>query len=457
MHGEFEIHLTVLGDGFADGLKFSDIVLAGGDHPRQPMLSYRAWGSLDDIVEAAHDERTRLRDCGLRPVRLKIEAHPDNSGVPVTDAAPGGRYFEHHVKLRLPDAGTSRLAALIGPFGAGLSRNARRPDSNEMFVTQRCYRAGLAEAREELARLVEALTAEGHEILEVEMQYVVCDTAPEWDGGWITGPVARVAPAGPAPEPSGRPDPWPWSLGRYDKRDLSRRTAPLDAVHALLGRIAASPWADRLVLCGSVALRAQLGEATRVPADIDLIAVPYLPELWNAGMTELRAGLIGLAGDPGLVEDRHLWEYHDAPGLRLGYRSGADDPPVMVDVVLGEEMLMPPEPLEVVPGVRMLAVPPALALAAKLRWLGSEEKPKAKDLYDAVLLAEHTTVDPAVVRALLRWSIGPAADRFGPETAREWTVDWDDLRRACPYITGDLDSWRERLVLALRRPFRPGG
>ncbi|HWS31919.1 MAG TPA: nucleotidyl transferase AbiEii/AbiGii toxin family protein [Actinoplanes sp.] len=100
------------------------------------------------------------------------------------------------------------------------------------------------------------------------------------------------------------------------------------------------------------------------------------------------------------MEDRHLWEYNDAPGLRFGYSfdvGGLPDVIVGVDVVLGEDMPIPPVPLEIRPGLRMLAVPPDLALASKLRWLASEEKPKAKDLYDTVLLAEHTTVDPAIV------------------------------------------------------------
>ncbi|WP_430787241.1 nucleotidyl transferase AbiEii/AbiGii toxin family protein [Actinoplanes sp. G11-F43] len=235
--------------------------------------------------------------------------------------------------------------------------------------------------------------------------------------------------------------------------------ARLDAIYSMLKRIAASPWADRLVLCGSVALRAQLGGAARMPADIDLIAVPYLPELWDRSTAELRDGLIGLADDPSRVQDRHLWEYNDAPGLRLGFPFGTEAEPdlwVMVDVVLGEDMPLPPETLEIMPGVRMLAVPPALALASKLRWLESEENPKAKDLYDAVLLAEHTTVDPVVVRSLLRRDIGAAADGFGPRSAERWTVDWDGLIRTHPTLAGDVESWRERLIKGLWRSFSDG-
>ena len=48
------------------------------------------------------------------------------------------------------------------------------------------------------------------------------------------------------------------------------------------------------------------------------------------------------------------------------------------------------------PGVAapMLAAPAPLALAWKLLWLATDTYPQGKDLYDAVLLAENTTVGP---------------------------------------------------------------
>jgi alpha-D-ribose 1-methylphosphonate 5-triphosphate synthase subunit PhnG len=203
MRGNFEVHLTVpagqrrraaaIAD--RDGLKFSDIVLDQGEHPGQPMLTLRTNGTWEDVVAAADKERIRLRDAGLHVVRTKIEADPANPGVPATDAHAAGepdtRYFEHHLKLRLPDAAPHRLASittLVTPHHARLSRNARRRGTGgeERFVTQRCHRVGRTTARARLAALRDALLAAGHEIVEVEEEYVVSDTALHLDDGWLT-------------------------------------------------------------------------------------------------------------------------------------------------------------------------------------------------------------------------------------------------------------------------------
>ena len=63
------------------------------------------------------------------------------------------------------------------------------------------------------------------------------------------------------------------------------------------------------------------------------------------------------------------------------------------------------------------------ALAWKLLWLATDTYPQGKDLYDAVLLAEHTTVDQSLVRQLMRPELGPEADTFRAETVLSWAVD----------------------------------
>ncbi|GAB7045163.1 hypothetical protein JCM9534A_02890 [Catenuloplanes indicus JCM 9534] len=126
---------------------------------------------------------------------------------------------------------------------------------------------------------------------------------------------------------------------------------------------------------------------------------------------------------------------------------------MQIDVVFGEEMLMDPEPLVIAPGTVVLAAPPALALGWKLRWLESDTYPQGEDLYDAVLLAEHTTVDPALVRDLLRPEIMHEADRFGPDSVERWAVDWANFRLEYPHVTGDDSAWKRRLITALRRSY----
>lgn len=199
--GEFETHVTVRADdpaavetirGWADrhGLKFHHIELARGATPSQPMVTRRGTGTLTDERTAADDLARHLAADGFTVVRVKIEAAPWNRGVPESDAdAEPGRYFEHHVKLLLePHADLGVLTTLAERHAAHLSRNARRTrddGKHERFVTQWCHAVGRATAADRLAALVRELA--GYEVLGVEQEYVVEDTAPGADAGWLDG------------------------------------------------------------------------------------------------------------------------------------------------------------------------------------------------------------------------------------------------------------------------------
>ena len=94
----------------------------------------------------------------------------------------------------------------------------------------------------------------------------------------------------------------------------------------------------------------------------------------------------------------------------------------------------------------------SLSLAWKIMWLTSDMYPQGKDLYDAVLLAEFTRVDPSVVRGLLREVIGERAEAFGPPSVLAWQVDWDNFAAEYPAAAaaaGDADALRARLHEAL--------
>ncbi|AEV82777.1 hypothetical protein ACWT_1758 [Actinoplanes sp. SE50] len=200
--GDFETHLTA-GAGqvaalaaFAaeHGLTFLHIELDRGVTTSQPMLTLRGSGGLADRLDVAHQWCRRLREAGITPTRVKIEASPWTDGVPQHDEAaadqPAYRYFEHHLKLRLPPgmADLIALTDLVEPHGARLSRNAlkRSADGAEIrFVNQRCHRVGLASATSRLDRLVAALRDAGHDIVSVEQEYVVHDDNLRIDDGWL--------------------------------------------------------------------------------------------------------------------------------------------------------------------------------------------------------------------------------------------------------------------------------
>jgi len=105
------------------------------------------------------------------------------------------------------------------------------------------------------------------------------------------------------------------------------------------------------------------------------------------------------------------------------------------------------------PGVAaaVLAAPAALALAWKLLWLATDAYAQGKDLYDAVLLAETTSVDRDLVRRLMRPELGAEADRFSAEDVLTWSIDWDNFVDEYPGIEGTEEEWTRRLALALER------
>jgi Nucleotidyl transferase AbiEii toxin, Type IV TA system len=496
VRGDFEIHLTVYPssanslEAYAreHGLKYSSIVLARGDNPVQPMVTVRARGRLDEVRAIGRKWERKLYAKDLYVMRTKIEAAPWNDGVPVSDedavAEPEGRYFEHHVKLSLPDESADRLitlAELVIPHHAHLSRNARRRDGDrhERFVTQRCHNVGRRTAQARLEELTAALRAAGQEILEVEAEYVVFDSALHHDSGWIIRRVAhragsedqaRSAPAGldgypstyqPLPDDEGvlqsaAFDPalkqfsHAYRAGEplFADREAGRRwrTARREALTGLLDVIATSAWADHLILRGSVPLRMWLGDAAREPGDLDFVVLPSTMDLMDAeGMLRdivAAADRAGLRTHGVAVED--IWTYERAPGRRIVLPGR-----VQVDFVFHEYLPIPPIRLAV-GNAEILTAPPELALAWKVLWLETDSYPQGKDLYDAVLLAEHTPPALDLIREVLREQ---GIDGFGAPSVLRWNVDWDNFLDEYPGLADETDvtHWQHRLARALDR------
>ncbi|ABP55335.1 nucleotidyl transferase AbiEii/AbiGii toxin family protein [Salinispora tropica] len=513
--GDFEIHITAYAHhaeklsafAAARGVKFVHIVLDHGAYVSQPMLTLTGRGTLADQHAAVHHWQHDLRKAGIQSCRSKIEAAPWCVGVPQSDEQaadePGGRYFEHHVKLLLPGTAVADLVALtdlVDPHGARLSRNARREladGTRERFVNQRCHGVGLATARQRLDELVETLGAAGHEPVTVEQEYVVFDSDLRHDQGWLDSATSRVsgwqverenrmrsAPAGsPDYPPTYQPVPasptvrqraafdpalkqYPNAYRAGEPDFLVAATVQLwtnarrAAMNHVLTTIAATTWSQQLVLRGSVTMAAWVGDDAREPGDLDFVVTPHTITSDSADaralLDDIRAA-VGSASGAGLQPDRitesAIWTYERADGRRLVIPFGTSEAPdghVQIDVVFGEKLPLPPEVL-ILPDVDVpvLAAPASLALAWKLLWLATDMYPQGKDLYDAVLLAEHTTVDRALVRQLMRPELGAEAGNFTAETVLSWQVDWTNFTDECPSITGTAEQWIRRLALAL--------
>jgi len=198
MIAPFEVHLTLAqpGEGLSDwvsarGGKELHIELDRGETPSQPMLSLWRRDSLDAVRALAESWSRELLALGHRVVRIKIEtpiattlASSEESTVPVC-------YFECHVKLLLAEEPDQSLRRWIADLGAHLSRNARkrRKDGrHERFVTARLLDIPAEEALSRFAALEKTLRESGLEILQVECETCVHDSALTLDAGWLPSP-----------------------------------------------------------------------------------------------------------------------------------------------------------------------------------------------------------------------------------------------------------------------------
>ncbi|MFC8722504.1 nucleotidyl transferase AbiEii/AbiGii toxin family protein [Kitasatospora sp. NPDC057198] len=178
----------------------------------------------------------------------------------------------------------------------------------------------------------------------------------------------------------------------------------------------------------------------------------------------------GVRLDPGSVEDGGGWSYEfdrepdrdcadDRPGVRVALRwtaEGTGGGEVTIDFARDERLPEPPVRTAVPrgDGTGATAVRTAsreLSLAWKLLWLHADgERARAKDLYDAVLLAElcADTLAPALLRRVLAREPGhPGTLR--PDDLTVPPADWEALRAAHPGLRGGADAWLARLRTAL--------
>ncbi|MBM9507594.1 nucleotidyl transferase AbiEii/AbiGii toxin family protein [Actinacidiphila acididurans] len=265
-----------------------------------------------------------------------------------------------------------------------------------------------------------------------------------------------------------------------DFADPAARTAWLTArrtaMDLVLASVAASPWRDHLVLRGSVLLAQWFGDAAREPGDLDFVVVPAqwrLEEDRTAAMLDgiargaeraASASTASSAPDQAVRFDARdavsedIWTYERAQGRRLvlPWTCGSTDGVVQLDFVFGEPLPVPPRE-ETVGGSRLLGATPELSLAWKLLWLATDMHPQGKDLYDAVLLAEHCRVDYGLLG-----SVFIAADPYyaarpvTPEVTAEMSPDWEWRHFAAeyPHLAGDPAELLDRLRSALAPTFR---
>ncbi|MEV5239063.1 nucleotidyl transferase AbiEii/AbiGii toxin family protein [Streptomyces cinnamoneus] len=260
---------------------------------------------------------------------------------------------------------------------------------------------------------------------------------------------------------------------------LSARRRALDLV---LAAVAGSGWADHLVLRGSVLLKAWYGDAAREPGDLDFVVVPstwaledertdaLLDDIARAAEDLSRAGGGVLIDASGAVSGE-IWTYDRVPGRRLvlPWTAPADGPDalpsgsVQLDFVFNETLPAPsvrtgiPRHDGGEPTV-LTTAGPELSLAWKLLWLMTDMHPEAKDLYDAVLLAENCRLPYELLRRVLvtseEYREGSEFDLVQVLEAASY-VDWPEFRKDHPAFPVSEAACTTRLAVALAPVFPP--
>lgn len=247
----------------------------------------------------------------------------------------------------------------------------------------------------------------------------------------------------------------------------------MTAMTVALAAAAAGDFADRLVLRGSILMRLWFGEQAREPGDLDFVVDDAAWSMDDARtdrlFDQIAAGAQALAERDGAVRfdarqaiSDEVWTYDEVPGQRLFLpwtAEGLSDGCTGMDFAFGENLPEAARPIELWPVAGtptvLRAASRELSLAWKLLWLAGGMEPQAKDLYDAVLLAEAVRLpldllkrvaNPSSVEAVL-WSDSHWADF-------EEGYDWETFRDQYPGLAAaGPQALLDRLRTALAPTF----
>lgn len=292
-------------------------------------------------------------------------------------------------------------------------------------------------------------------------------------------------------EPSLRHFPRAFRQGdpRFDDSVTALRwhTARRTVMDSLLKRIAESSIRENCVLRGSRLMAAWFPSEAREPGDLDWVIVPRSIQFNDRSAYQIMAEIPQMIEqDPVLntipcvieeapmigeiqiltseIRSDEIWSYERTPGVRIvvPWRAAGIPPgSIQMDFAFGERLLQPPvnESISLFDGATasLNVVTPEQSLLWKAQWLLTDMSPQGKDLYDAILLAEHVTMP----LELLKVAVGHA-DPWWTEKIptlkefQELSVEWEDFVNEYSWIEGTEADWIARLVRALRPTFEAG-
>jgi len=185
------------------GLKAILATSSTGDYPVQLMTSMYESGTMKELIAFANQVAKQMRENNLPVIRVKVESHANNDGVPKTEtdyqewlkkhqyALVGAPYFEFHAKINLGTMTYSQLTHACHEFQkeyvdvfSAVSVNLM--GSKKPLMTCRVYNHGHTYAFKIKDLLCEKIKKLGFVIDgQIQDEFSVHDNNEMLDAGWL--------------------------------------------------------------------------------------------------------------------------------------------------------------------------------------------------------------------------------------------------------------------------------
>lgn len=197
--GLHEIHITVQPDQvallrfFCVQNKMKPILATAlyGDHPNQLMISKYSKGTSGEVIKKAHNIADKMREFGLTPIRVKVEAMIHCKGAPRGDEKPYKRddYWEFHIKVEINNMEElALLSETAKEHDAHISFNAFKKETIPL-VTLRLYECSYNEAIKQKDILLDHIKEVGFPLHHgIHHELSVYDNNQKLDKGWLPYP-----------------------------------------------------------------------------------------------------------------------------------------------------------------------------------------------------------------------------------------------------------------------------
>ncbi|MFT3924392.1 MAG: nucleotidyl transferase AbiEii/AbiGii toxin family protein [Myxococcales bacterium] len=228
---------------------------------------------------------------------------------------------------------------------------------------------------------------------------------------------------------------------------LAFQKARARVLEIAVAALADSKVRDHLVVRGSITLQHWFGSLARPAKDIDLVVVPAAWKPTSAEATKLLTAIqdcvcralveahVGPIADGVRIDS--IWTYERAEGRRLSFLwiwNDMQPEQLQIDVVFCEPLQTAPI-LESLTYGSLWFASQSESLAWKLLWLESDFHPQAKDLYDAILLAEATSLPLSLLRKVFQGKDRDWDARYeDPAFVIDWDVPSEDIVVSCPEL-----------------------